>query len=198
MGLGATWVPEKVYADFAEYMGVPGAKVSISKATGGVTIVSAGQEVQNDINVTLQNRDYSMAELFNLLANKRPVVAYDRDKDGNRVVNKERTKELAPIAKRFAANFRDWIMADPLRAQELTQLYNDTQNTHAERVFNGKQLKTVGANPAIRLRNSQRNAAWRMIQQQVNLLDHVVGAGKAQPLDAKILTPTGWKLHGVS
>lgn len=176
--LGATWIPAKVYEDFAALMGIRKARVHVSDATGTVSIVDYGGVSQNDMNVMLKNDDYDMAQLFNFIANKRAVVAYDHDSDGNRYVNKERSKILVPIVKRFAATFRDWVMADPMRAQELTKFYNDTQNTHTERVYDGTHLKTVGANPAIIMRNTQRNAAWRMIQSPVTLLDHVVGAGK--------------------
>jgi N12 class adenine-specific DNA methylase len=185
--LGSTWIPAKVYEDFADLMGIKGAKAHVSDATGTVTIVDHKSINQNDMNVLLKNDDYTIAELFNFIANKRAVVAYDHDSEGKRFVNKDRTKLLVPIAKRFTATFRDWIMADPMRAQELTKLYNDTQNTHAERVFDGKHLKTVGANPAIIMRNTQRNAAWRMIQAPVTLLDHVVGSGKTYTIITGIM-----------
>jgi N12 class adenine-specific DNA methylase len=177
--LGATWVPEEVYREFADLLGIQNPRILVSPETGMVKIVSHASVVTNDMNVLMQNEDYGIAELFNAIANKQALVAYDPGEErGSRVVNKERTKALAPIGKRMSATFRDWIMADPIRAAKLAQLYNDTQNTHAPRRYSGEHLKTVGANPAIRLRNSQRNAAWRMIQSPVTLLDHVVGAGK--------------------
>lgn len=174
--LGATWIPAEVYKEFADLLGVTHANVVVIPETGTVKIISGGH-VQNDMNVMLQNPDHDVASLINHIAAKQAVVAYDTI-DDKRVVNKERTKALAPMVKRVSATFRDWLMADPRRATELTKLYNDTMNTHAPRTYNGKHLKTVGASPAVRLRNSQRNAAWRMLQSPVVLLDHVVGAGK--------------------
>ena len=174
--LGATWIPAEVYQEFADLMGVANAKVIVIPETGTVKIISGGH-VQNDMNVMLQNPDHDVASLINHVAAKQAVVAYDTV-DDKRVVNKDRTKALIPMVKRVSATFRDWLMADPRRAKQLTQLYNDTMNTHAPRTYNGRHLKTVGASPAVRLRNSQRNAAWRMLQSPVTLLDHVVGAGK--------------------
>lgn len=178
--LGATWVPESVYKAFADYLGISNARVMVLPETGSVKIVSSGTVTTNDVNVLMQNEDFGIAELFNAIANKQSVVAYDppADRNSSRTVNKERTKALGPIVKRMSATFKDWVMADPMQDSLLTKEYNDTQNTHAPRNFNGKYLKTVGASPAVRLRNSQRNAAWRMIQSPVTLLDHVVGAGK--------------------
>lgn len=174
--LGATWIPAEVYKEFADLMGVTNANVIVIPETGTVRIVSGGHQ-QNDMNVMLQNPDHDVASLINHVAAKQAVVAYDTV-DDKRVVNKDRTKALVPMVKRVSATFRDWLMADPRRAKRLTQLYNDTMNTHAPRTYNGKHLKTVGASPAVRLRNSQRNAAWRMLQSPVTMLDHVVGAGK--------------------
>lgn len=176
--LGATWIDAETYQDFLAFMGVTKAKVSVSTLTGKVTAVANQGIVKNDMNILLENNDYSVPELFNLLANKQAVVAYDKDEDGKRIVNKDRTKLLAPIAKRFKATFKDWIFADSLRANKLTISYNDTQNTHAERQYNGARLQTHGASPLVELRTTQRNAAWRMIQSPVTLLDHTVGAGK--------------------
>jgi N12 class adenine-specific DNA methylase len=180
--LGATWVPVEVYREFAELLGMQKPRVMVLPETGTVKVVSTAGQVRNEINVLLQNDDYGVMTLFNAIANKQSVVAYDHVDDGNggtkRVVNRDRTKALVPIVKRVSATFRDWIMSDPIRADKLARLYNETQNTHAPRLYNGKHLKTVGASPAVRLRNSQRNAAWRMTQSQVTLLDHVVGAGK--------------------
>lgn len=49
-----------------------------------------------------------------------------------------------------------------------------------------------------RLFRHQREAVQRMIEARENrfILAHDMGLGKAQPLTAKILTPTGWKLMG--
>ncbi len=175
--LGSTWIPAKIYEEFAELVGIAGARVAITPATGRVS-VTGGTVRPNDINAEWKNDDYNVGDLFDMLANKKPLVAYDRDADGNRHVNKERTNALRPIGRQFRQFFQDWLFADAARSDRIAKVYNDTQNTHAERVFRGSLLRMVGNNPAITLRDSQKNAAWRMIQSRVALLDHVVGAGK--------------------
>lgn len=176
--MGQTWIPADVYVDFLKFMGVRNPEVSCSDYLGQVNITNKPVVEANQNNYELSNPDYGVAQLFNLISNKKPVVAYDSVPPDKVEVNKERTKALGPIVKKFRAAFKAWIFADPERTQKLEKLYNETQNTHAPRRFDGRLLKTVGNNPAIEYRDHQRSAAWRMIQSKATLLDHRVGAGK--------------------
>jgi len=177
--MGQTWIPADVYEDFLKFMGVRHPHVYCNEYMGQVNITNKPLVDANQNNYELANPDYGVPQLFNMIANKKPVVAYDTvPGDDRREVNKERTKALTPIVKKFRATFKAWIFADPERTQRLEKLYNETQNTHTPRKFNGSLLKTVGNNPAIEYRDHQRNAAWRMIQSKSTLLDHRVGAGK--------------------
>lgn len=178
--MGQTWIPNDVYEEFLLFMGMKEANVYVNKYLGQVNIVNQdGVTIEaSPNNVGLANPDYNLAYLFNLVANKRPVVAYDRLDRDNYVVNKARTQALTSIVKKFRGDFKSWIFADIDRTNRLVEIYNNTQNTHTKRRYNGRLLKTVGNNPAIEYRDHQRNAAWRMIQSNATLLDHVVGAGK--------------------
>lgn len=176
--MGQTWIPAEVYEEFLKFMGVRNPEVFCNDYMGQVNITNKPNVEANQHNYELSNTDYSVPQLFNMIANKRPVVAYDIIPPDSREVNKDRTKALTPIVKKFRAAFKSWIFADPERTQMLEDLYNATQNTHTPRRFNGNLLKTVGNSPAIEYRDHQRSAAWRMIQSKTTLLDHRVGAGK--------------------
>jgi len=175
--LGQNWISKSVYEQFLSELGVNTPYVSINTTTGSVAVTRNSGTVPSAIGTAFTNSDYSIPELFNLIANKKPIVAYDVTRD-SKTVNQERTKELQAIAKRMSALFRDWVFSDTLRTDDLTKLYNETQNTTIERKITGEHLRTVGANPSISLRDTQKIAAWRMIQQKSVLLDHFVGAGK--------------------
>ena len=175
VGIGATWLPASVYESFGEFIGISRPDVMISHDTGKVFM--SGESNQNEVNVTWQNDDYAIAEIFNAAAGHKTLIAYDGRGD-DRTVNKDRTKGLASIVKSLKSTFDDWLMADDARAAVIVKEYNDTQNTHAKRRYDGKHLRTVGASPAVALRNTQSNAAWRIIQSKAVLLDHLVGAGK--------------------
>jgi N12 class adenine-specific DNA methylase len=172
---GASWIPTKVYEQFGAFIGLQDAHASIYN-TGQFNMRAAGT-IQNEINIEWKNDYFTLDQIFNAVSNNKVLIAYDGSGD-DRVQNKEQTKILATIVKSMRSTFFDWIFADETRARELTKIYNDTQNTHAERKHAGEHMKTVGASPAVILRNTQRNAAWRMIQASHVLLDHCVGAGK--------------------
>lgn len=174
-GIGATWIPEEIYKAFGQFIGIPSPAVMISHDTGKV-FMSGGSQ-QNDVNVAWQNEDYDVSSMFNAAAGHKTLIAYDGSGD-DRTVNKERTKGISVIVKQLKNTFDDWLMADDTRSKIIVKKYNDTQNTHARRKFDGKHLRTVGASPAVELRRTQGNAAWRMIQSPIVMLDHAVGSGK--------------------
>ena len=174
--LGATWIPKAVYEQFAEFIGVQNAVFLISAETGKVAI-TGGEVRQNDINVAWVNEDYGIADIFNAVAGNKSLVAYD-GRGEDRTINKERTKALRPICKGMKETFNDWVFADEERSKLIVKEYNEKQNTHAKRKYDGKKLQMVGNSPGVTLRNTQKNAAWRMVQSPVVLLDHTVGAGK--------------------
>ncbi len=185
--IGQTWIPGSVYSQFMDELGVSGARVAIDNHMGSVTVTGSHSINPSAIGKGFENSDYSLPELFNLIANRKAVVAYDYDEKRNRSVNQDRTKELQIIARRMTAFFKDWIFADTMRADDLVKLYNDTQNTTVERKSEGKNLRTVGANPSTILRDTQKSAAWRMIQSPSVLLDHVVGSGKTMTIITGIM-----------
>ncbi len=183
--VGATWMPKSVYDAFGEFIGISGASITISHDTGKV-FVARGVSAQNDVNVEWQNQDYGVEQLYNAALQKKTLVAYDGSGD-NREVNRERTKGLAVIVKSLRNTFADWLFADKARSDLVVKEFNDKQNTHAKRKYSGKHLRIVGASPAVDLRKTQMDAAWRMIQSPIVLLDHTVGAGKTFTIIAGIM-----------
>jgi len=173
---GAPWIPEDVYQAFGQFIGLQGVTAHTYRETGAFRM-AADRQVQNEINVHLINQDYGLADVFNAAANNRTLIAYDGTGDDRRM-NKERTAALTTIVKNMRQAFDDWIFADAERTKRLANVYNETQNTHAARKFDGEHLRPVGMNPAIELLNTQRDAAWRIVQSPVVLLDHCVGSGK--------------------
>jgi len=69
-----------------------------------------------------------------------------------------------------------------MRKKNLENLYNDTFNCYVLREFNGNHLNFPGLDKKALgiedLYSSQKNAAWRIIQNRGALVDHEVGLGK--------------------
>lgn len=184
---GATWIKPSIYEDFLKLLGYDSAKVAVMPRSGAVEAVSVGNLKASLFRADIENPDYAVAEVFSAAANRRQLVAYDGRGD-DRTVNQERTENLGRIRNKLIAIWGDWIKADPERAAQIERDYNEIMNTTVERKYDGvKHLRTVGANPSISLRNSQKIGAWRMIQSSSVLLDQVVGAGKTMTVITGIM-----------
>lgn len=184
--MGQTWIPSSIYVEFLEELGVKSPVVNIIHELGSVSVVSQKGFELTSLSDDLSNKDYTIVEIFNQIANKRSLIAYDGSGD-ERTVNPARTRELNHIAKKMRLLFNDWLISSESRSEKIETIYNETQNTTIKRQFNGKYLKRIGSTPLITLRDTQSNAAWRMIQSQAALLDHVVGAGKTFTLITGIM-----------
>ncbi|MFA9202810.1 MAG: Eco57I restriction-modification methylase domain-containing protein, partial [Flavobacteriales bacterium] len=176
----STWIPPVYFEQFLEVLGAVRPKVSINPITGAMSVQASGGSKETELSGEFKSSDYKIEEMLTELVNGRTLVARDYDPVAKRNhVNAQRTKELSAMAKNLKALFVDWMGGDSERMDAAAKAFNQRMNTHAERSFNGREmLVTYGANPSIELRNTQKDAAFRMIQSPAVLLDHVVGAGK--------------------
>lgn len=74
--------------------------------------------------------------------------------------------------------FRKYITDTPELARQVEDEYNDKHNNHVLRQWNGEHIVLPGMTNTLTLRSNQKNAIWRMVQEQAGMLAHAVGAGK--------------------
>ena len=114
--------------------------------------------------------------------NLRDVRIYDtvEDADGKerRVLNAKETTLAAQKQQAIRDAFRDWIWRDPGRRQALVRQYNEEMNATRPREYDGSHIVFGGMNPAITLRDHQKNAIAHVLYGGNTLLAHEVGAGK--------------------
>ena len=114
--------------------------------------------------------------------NLRDVRIYDtvEDADGKerRVLNAKETTLAAQKQQAIRDAFRDWIWRDPERRQALVRQYNEEMNATRPREYDGSHIVFGGINPAITLREHQKNAIAHVLYGGNTLLAHEVGAGK--------------------
>ena len=114
--------------------------------------------------------------------NLRDVRIYDtvEDADGKerRVLNAKETTLAAQKQQAIRNAFRDWIWRDPERRQALVRQYNEEMNATRPREYDGSHIVFGGMNPAITLREHQKNAIAHVLYGGNTLLAHEVGAGK--------------------
>jgi hypothetical protein len=200
--LGAPWIPQRDVQSFAaDLLRVEPSAIQVGHLIqDAVWSLVADYAAQQSVAAT---SDYGTGRanavwLLELALNMKTPVVYDPDPADSekRVVNHDATLAAREKQKLIKERFRAWIFTDPDRTERLVRVYNDTYNNLRPRLFDGSHLDFPGMNKTITLRQHQRDAVWRILSSGNTLLAHVVGSGKAQPLDAKVLTPTGWASMG--
>lgn len=123
--------------------------------------------------------------------NLRPTTIYDLvEEDGKekRVVNHAETIAAREKQNKIREEFDKWIFSNPERRYELEATYNRLFNHTRLPSYDGSYLKFPEMNPAIELREHQKNAVHRIItSQDGTLLHHVVGSGKTYTMAASIM-----------
>lgn len=172
------WIPTEVFEEFMGEIGVANAKVSIYLEAGSVSASGMVMASMPDYGRSFQHDRADSLDMFRSMITGKPMKIYD-GRGEDRVLNEGATREVNAIIERVGREFEKWAYQNSERAQKIVDAYNQKMNTHVERKFDGvKYLRTVGMSPSIRLRNSQKNGAWRMMTTESSLMHHIVGAGK--------------------
>ena len=195
--LGAPWVPTSDIQVFtAELFGVNPATVRVDHfPKDAVWSLEPGYAAKKSVAAT---SDFGAdrangTNLLELALNMRTPAIYDTIDHGDReqqVLNVEATMAAREKQKRIKERFREWVFAEPERAERLVRIYNDTYNNLRPRTFDGSHLDFEGMNQALSLRPHQKDAVWRGMSSGNTLLAHVVGAGKTFTMAA-----TGMKMR---
>ena len=197
--IGAAWIPAEIFKDFAKEISGAAANFSYVRATGqwlrttnvGLDFVKNNSEFGTDKMGALEIMSQTMNSRG--LEVKKKISVDGRDVY---VTDETATEAVRQKGDKVRAHWDAWLWSDPARTDQLTSIYNDRFNRTVERKYDGSHLTFPGMNPGMSLLAHQKNGVWRGLQDRVMLMDQVVGAGKAQPLDAKVLTPSGWRLMG--
>lgn len=177
--IGAPWIAESIYEDFAHHLFGGKASVNYSAVAGSF---SADFSPDNDVanNNTFGIPEYPASKIIEALLNHRVIRVGHYDSEGKFHLDSEKTQAANDKAREIKDAFQDWMFADSDRTEKLVRDFNDANNNYVKRQFDGKLLTYPGKVPdsIIRMRRHQSNAIWRIIQDRTALLDHVVGAGK--------------------
>lgn len=189
--LGANWVPTADIEAFAQEIIGDRMKVIYTQSLGAWTVTCHSHSVSE---WSFDRMDSS--EILQALLNSKQLKIVDRHEDGSSSVNVEATEKANDIATKMREAFQKWLWTDAERTERLVTYYNENFNNIAPRVFDGSHLTLPGLSLRFSPYAHQKRAVWRIIQQGDVYLAHSVGAGKAQPLDSKVLTPKGWVRMG--
>ena len=188
--LGATWIDKEYIQQFmyetfhTPYYLQRNIEVNYSSFTAEWQITGKNTVAYNDV-AAYTTYGTSRANAYKILEdslNLRDVRIYDtmEDADGKerRVLNAKETTLAAQKQQAIREAFRDWIWKDPERRQTLVRQYNEEMNSTRPREYDGSHIIFGGMNPAITLREHQKNAIAHVLYGGNTLLAHEVGAGK--------------------
>ena len=188
--LGATWIDKEYIQQFMyETFNTPfylqrSIEVNYSSFTAEWQIKGKSSVSYNDV-AAYTTYGTSRANAYKILEdslNLRDVRIYDtiEDADGKerRMLNAKETTLAAQKQQAIREAFRDWIWRDPERRQTLVRQYNEEMNSTRPREYDGSHITFGGMNPAITLREHQKNAIAHVLYGGNTLLAHEVGAGK--------------------
>ena len=188
--LGATWIDKEYIQQFMyETFDTPfylqrSIEVHYSAFTAEWQISGKNAVGQRDV-AAYTTYGTGRANAYKILEdslNLRDVRIYDtvEDADGKerRVLNAKETTLAAQKQQAIREAFKDWIWRDPERRQALVRQYNEEMNSTRPREYDGSHIVFGGMNPAITLREHQKNAIAHVLYGGNTLLAHEVGAGK--------------------
>ena len=188
--LGATWIDKDYIQQFMyETFDTPfylqrNIEVNYTPFTAEWQITGKSSVSQNNV-AAYTTYGTSRANAYKILEdslNLRDVRIYDtvEDADGKerRVLNAKETTLAAQKQQAIRDAFKDWIWKDPDRRQALVRQYNEEMNSTRPREYDGGHITFGGMNPAITLREHQKNAIAHVLYGGNTLLAHEVGAGK--------------------
>lgn len=184
---GSTWIPEEDMKQFInEVIGeMPWNKNELHYLPElGKWAVNIGFNNNSVNKYIFGTEEYPASRIIkSLLENTNIKVMKDSDQTDEkgkpiRIVDTDATAAAMEKAEKIQEAFKNWIWNDEDRRNRLAKLYNEKFNTHVPVQYDGSHVELVGASYGITLREHQKNAIWRAMQEGTALFDHVVGAGK--------------------
>lgn len=188
--LGERWIPQQYYNRFASELFEEDTAVHYlsSQDSFKVRVQKSNAKITREFAVTPKSgrTTYGYTLLEHALENTAPFFTYTiKDAMGRelRKPDNEATQLAHQKIEDIRERFVQWMAGQPAHEQKaVEQLYNEIYNGYAPREYDGSHLTFPGLDRnALNIEDlypSQKNAAWRIIQNRGALIDHEVGLGK--------------------
>lgn len=187
--LGERWIPNQYYERFASELFEQRTEINYFPSLDAFKVSTGmNMKVAREFAVTPKSgrTTYGYTILEHALENTTPFFTYEvSTSDGKsiRLPDNEAIQLAHQKIEQIRGNFIGWLKDLPDADKKLVEnLYNDTFNCYVLREFDGSHLNFPGLDKMALgiedLYSSQKNAAWRIIQNKGALVDHEVGLGK--------------------
>jgi N12 class adenine-specific DNA methylase len=189
--LGERWFPMDYYERFASALFDLPVTISYLKTGDTFKVQTEGRNVKVLKEYAIKpehshSTTYGHTMLEHALENTTPFFTYEVPIGGGktkRVPDNDAIQLAHQKIENIRGAFVNWLQDLPASdKQYLENLYNDTFNCYVLREYKGDHLSFPGLDKRgvgiEELFSSQRNAAWRIVQELGGLIDHEVGLGK--------------------
>lgn len=189
--LGERWFPTRYYERFAsDFFELP---VTINYMPSGDTfkVKTEGTNVKVNQEFAITPKEssrktYGYTLLEHALENTSPYFSYEvslGEGKTKRYPDNEAIQLAHQKIEQIRTGFVNWLGDLPAEEKAfIHKLYNDTFNCYVLREYKGDHLTFPGLDKKALgiedLYDSQKNAAWRIVQNRGALIDHEVGLGK--------------------
>ena len=187
--LGERWIPINYYADFATALFEQTTEINYFQSLDTFK-VSTGHNTKIDREFAVTTKSgrttYGYTILEHALENTTPFFTYEVEGAGGKTIRLPDNEAIQLAHQKIETirnGFIDWLKELPdADKKQLENRYNDTFNCYVLREYDGSHLSFPGLDKKALeiedLYSSQKNAAWRIIQNRGALIDHEVGLGK--------------------
>jgi len=186
---GERWIPTSYYERFASQLFETTTSVHFfpSIDTFKVSTERDNAKITQEYAITPKNGRvmYGYTLLEHALENSSPFFTYETKVDDRtiRLPDNDAIQLAHQKIENIRTGFIQWLQELPvIEKEQLEKQYNDTFNCYVLRKYDGSHLtfpgldkKRLGIDD---LYSSQKDAAWRIIQNRGALIDHEVGLGK--------------------
>ena len=190
--LGAGWVDQEAFADFATaQLGNGSASVTSTRTTafvkwtvsGDYTADAAANRHPLAVPYAQDSKRYTFLDLLQDTLNlQAPTLGYYVAEGKTRVFVREEAPTLAARANQDLVRdlWMQYLFERPELQDKLLDVFNTRYNRIVERTYDGSHLKLPGKvdDSVIKFHPHQSNAVWRILTTGNTLLAHEVGAGK--------------------
>lgn len=187
--LGERWMPTHYYEDYARQLFEQPTEINYFPSLDTFKVNTGhNTKVDREFAVTPKSgrTTYGYTLLEHALENTTPFFTYEVSAGQGKMIrlpDNEAIQLAHQKIEQMRGGFVDWLKELPESDKKhIEDLYNDTFNCYVLREFDGSHLKFPGLDKRSLgiddLYSSQKNAAWRIIQNRGALVDHEVGLGK--------------------
>jgi len=187
--LGERWIPMRYYAQFASDLFGLDTQVDYFSSADSFKVIYRNGNAKTDEEFAIMPKSRikmkGAALLEHALENTTPYFTYTVGSGVNavRLPDNDAIQMGHRKIEAIRSRFEEWLRDLPnTEKQAIENLYNRTFNCYVLRQYDGSHLSFPGLDlkalgiPA--LHASQRDAAWRILQDRGALVDHEVGLGK--------------------